>query len=97
VVKIDQPAKQHHAKQTSGVCRSIEGAGMHGGIFVGEPYDLFRTRAQEFIDRARDETNPQDRRLWLDLALECLGLAANAKSLAAATALVPDLQLRARS
>ena len=64
---------------------------MHGRIFAVDPYDRYRLRAQEFINRARAESNPQDRRLWLDLALECLRLAANAQSLAAATTPVPSL------
>jgi hypothetical protein len=54
---------------------------MHGGIFVLEPYDRFRLRAEEFVNRAREESDPEDRRLWLDLALECLRLATNASNL----------------
>jgi hypothetical protein len=51
---------------------------MRGGIFVAERNDRFRLRAQEFINRARWESDPLERRLWLDLALECLRLAADA-------------------
>jgi hypothetical protein len=54
---------------------------MHGGIFVLEPHDRFRKRAEEFISRAREESNPEERRLWIDLALECLRLAANTSNL----------------
>jgi hypothetical protein len=54
---------------------------MHGGVFVLEPYDRFRLRAEEFVNRALEESDPQDRKLWFDLALECLRLAANASNL----------------
>jgi hypothetical protein len=54
---------------------------MRAGSFVLEPYDRFRLRAEEFVNRAREEPDPLDRRLWIDLALECLRLAADASSL----------------
>jgi hypothetical protein len=41
----------------------------------------FGLRAEEFVNRARAEADPQDRGLWLDLALECPRLAANAGNL----------------
>jgi hypothetical protein len=54
---------------------------MHGGIFVLEPYNRFRLRAEEFINRAREESSTEEQRLWIDLALECLRLAARAHTL----------------
>jgi hypothetical protein len=64
-----------------GACLPPRRAGMHGGIFVLEPYNRFRLRAEEFVNRAREESTSEERRLWLDLALECLRLAARAHTL----------------
>jgi hypothetical protein len=48
---------------------------MHGGLSLQAPRDRFRKQAEDYTDLASEESNPENRRIWFALALECLRLA----------------------
>jgi hypothetical protein len=53
---------------------------MHGTNVRGGAHELFRKKAEDYLERAGAESNPEDRRIWLALALECLRFASGVRS-----------------
>jgi hypothetical protein len=56
---------------------------MHGGMnLLDGPAERFQRRAESYMELAMEVNDPEHQRLWYDLALDCLRIAATVRELA---------------
>jgi hypothetical protein len=82
VSKTGQPAKNDQARMPadSQHVPPAWGEKMHGGMnFLDGPAERFQRQAQDYLKLATEANDPEHQRLWYDLALDCLRIAATVR------------------